>query len=126
MQVESLAGLEKAFEEWRSRKRYAREAVPADLLAKARQAVRHHGMAAVVRATRVERRHLNLKQGSSGPHRKRVSARVPGFSRIEIAAPVAQPFAEVETAFGLKLRLFAQSEAALEWLSSLCGSGGAR
>lgn len=36
MEVESLAGLTTAFEQWRSKNRHAREAVPEELLERAR------------------------------------------------------------------------------------------
>jgi len=46
---------------------------------------------------------------------------------VELAAPVAmpRPFAEVEMPTGLKVRLFTQTDAALELLRSLCATGGA-
>ena len=127
MDVESLAGLTAAFKEWRSRKRHPREAVPADLLKRARQVARRHGPAAVARATKVDR--SRLKIGSTSQRaRGAAAARVPAFSRVELAAPVvaARPFAEVEMPTGLKVRLFTQTNEALELLSSLCGAGRAR
>ena len=122
MNVESLAGLRAAFEQWRSKKRYAREAVPADLLDRAIQAARRHGPSAVARATKVDRG--RLKTGG----RSRGRSGVPAFSRLEVAAPMvaARPFAEIETVAGLKLRLFTQTHEALELLWSLCSTGGAR
>jgi hypothetical protein len=54
---------------------------------------------------------------------------VPTFTRVELAAPAevaARPFAEVETATGLKVRLFIPTDEALKLISSLCGLGGAR
>ena len=53
---------------------------------------------------------------------------VPTFSRMEIVAPAvaARPVAEIETASGLKVRLFTQTDEALQLVSSLCGSGAAR
>lgn len=122
-----LARLKAAFEEWRSKKRYAREAVPADLLERARAAARCHGPAAVARATKVDRGRLKI--GGNGRHRREAAAaRVPTFSRVELAAPavVARAFAEIETATGLKVRLYTQTGEAFELLSSLCGLGGAR
>lgn len=128
MEIESLAGLTAAFEEWRSKKRHAREAVPGRLLDRARQAARRHGPAAVARATKVDRGRLKI--GSDGRRRRRAAtaAGVPVFSRIELSAPsvTARPFAEVETATGLKVRIFAQTNEALQLISALCGSGGAR
>ena len=44
---ESLAKLEAAFTDWRSRKRHPREAVPVDLVRRACAAARRHGPAAV-------------------------------------------------------------------------------
>jgi hypothetical protein len=127
MKRESLDGLMAAFEEWRSKKRYLREAVPAALMERARRAARRHGPAAVSRATKVDRG--RLKTGSGGRRTRRpAAARALAFSRVELAAPAvaARPFAEVETATGLKLRLFTQTDEVLELLSSLCSSGGGR
>jgi hypothetical protein len=46
---------------------------------------------------------------------------------VELAAPAtARPFAEVETPTGMKVRLFTQTDEALDLLSSLCGMRGAR
>jgi hypothetical protein len=122
MDVESLAGLKAAFEEWRSKKRYEREAIPAHLLERARLAARRYGPAAVARATKVDRGRLKTGLGRRST-RRALAMDVPTFSRVELAAPAtaARPFAEVETATGLKVRLFAQTDAALELLSSLCG-----
>lgn len=121
-----LARLKAAFEEWRTKKRYPREAVPTGLLKRARAAAQRHGPAAVHRATKVDRSRLK-----TGRRRKRagttaLAARVPAFSRVELAAPVAmpRPFAEVEMPTGLKVRLFTQTDAALELLRSLCVPGG--
>lgn len=58
MAEESLARLRDAFEAWRSRKRHAREAVPGELMARARAAARQHGVAAASRATRVQQDRL--------------------------------------------------------------------
>ncbi len=127
MGKESLAGLRAAFEQWRSKKRYPREAVPAELLERARQAARRYGPAAVGRATKVDRGRLKTGGRSRGA-RGAPAARVPRFSRVELAAPAvtARPFAEVETVTGLKLRLFTPSDEALHLLSSICGVGGGR
>jgi hypothetical protein len=47
---------------------------------------------------------------------------------VALAAPPATvaPFAELETATGLKLRLFAQTDETLELISMLCAAGGER
>jgi hypothetical protein len=127
MEGESLAGLKAAFEEWRSKKRYVREAVPAALLQRARRAAPRHGLGAVARVTKVDQRRLQAGSGSRRARRP-VAARAPVFSRVELAAPsdAARPFAEVETAAGLKLRLFAPTTESLALLSSLFSSGGVR
>jgi hypothetical protein len=39
---------------------------------------------------------------------------------------MARPFAEIETAVGLKVRLYTPSGEAFKLLSSLCGLGGGR
>ena len=135
MEVESLAGLKAAFEMlkaafemWRSKKRHPREAVPAELVERARAAAQRHGPAAVDRVTKVGRARL-----TSGRRGRRESgaavASVPTYSRVAVAAPAApttQPFAEVESPTGLKVRLFTQTGEALGLLSALLGAGGAR
>lgn len=127
MENESLAKLKAAFEEWRSKKRYAREAVPADLLERARAAAVRHGPAAVHRATKVGRGRLKTRRRSRGGTRA-LAARVPAFSRVELAAPAMaiRPFAEVEATSGLKVRLFAQSEETLGLLASILDAGAGR
>ena len=127
MEVESLAGLKAAFEAWRSRKRHPREAVPVDLLERARAAARRHGSAAVGRATKVGR--ARLKGGRSRGEGGVAAASVPTYSRLEVAAPAAptsRPFAEVEMPSGVKVRLFTDTGEALGLLSALLGAGGAR
>ncbi len=122
---ESLAKLRAAFAEWRSRKRHPREAVPVDLVRRACAAARRHGPAAVHRATKVDR--SRLKAGGRSRHERRAPAATgAAYSRVELAAPVAaaRPFAEVEMPTGLKVRLFAGTDEALELLSSLLGAGG--
>ncbi len=127
MAIETLAGLETAFDKWRSRKRHAREAVPADLLERACAAARLHGPSAVARATKVDRGRLKTERRSRG-RSKGPAASLPTFSRLEITAPAGTsgPFAEVEMPTGLKVRLFAQTDEALGLLSSLLGAGGPR
>ena len=126
MEGESLAGLKTAFEQWRSTKRHAREPVPAPLLKRARAAARRHGPGAAARATKVDRRRLG-----SSPEVSRAklsapasAARVPAFSRIELAAPSTLAFAELEMANGLKVRLFTPTREAIELLSSLLSDAG--
>jgi hypothetical protein len=121
----SLDELKAAFERWRRKKRYRQEAIPAALMERARRAARRHGPAAVARATRVDRG--RLKTGSRSRRARRpAAARAPAFSRLELAAPAvaARPFAELETATGVKVRLFTQTDEVLELVSSLFGSGG--
>jgi hypothetical protein len=137
MADESLTELREAFVAWRSRKRHAREAVPGDLMARARAAARHHGPAAVGRATGVQRDRLVVaraerERGAGAGAKRSVAAAsiVPAYSRVELAATAASPparaFAEVEAPSGLKVRLFIESGGALGLLSALLGAGGAR
>ena len=51
---ESLVKLKVAFAEWRSRKRDVREAIPVELVRRARAVARRHGPAAVYRVTKVD------------------------------------------------------------------------
>lgn len=128
MDGESLAELKVAFEKWRSRKRHVREAVPVELLQRARTAAGRHGAAAVARATKVDRGRLDTSR-SRGKAGRVLEAGVPTYSRLELAAPAAataRPFAEVEMPTGLRVRLFTETREALGLLSSLLGAGGPR
>jgi hypothetical protein len=132
MADESLVGLKHAFDAWRSRKRHAREAMPGELMERARAAARHHGPAAVARATRVQRARLVVARTGRGESERRsvAASMVPAYSRVEVAAPAAplsaRPCAEVETSSGLKVRLFTETGGALGLLSALLGAGGAQ
>lgn len=127
MDGESLAELNSAFEKWRSRKRHVREAVPEELLQRARAAAARHGWAAVARATKMDRGRLESDR-SRGGKRRVPETRVPVYSRLDLAAPAAtaRPFAEVEMPTGLRVRLFTDTGEALGLLSSLLGAGGLR
>lgn len=121
----SLAKLKVDFAEWRRRKRYVREAIPVELVQRARAAAQRHGLAEVYRVTKVDLG--RLKDGG----RSRVAKRAPAagvatYSRVELAAPTgsSRPFAEVEMSTGLKVRLFAVTDETLGLLSSLLGAGG--
>lgn len=125
MNCESLDGLKAAFERWRGRKLHRREMIPEDLLAKARCAARLHGRSAVARATKIDWRRLT-GDARQPARRSKARPRALSFSRMELCAPVAAstPFAEVETAAGMKVRLFSQTSEVLELLSSLLASRG--
>jgi hypothetical protein len=125
MDGESLAELKAAFEKWRSKKRHVREAVPAELLQRARAAAASHGWAAVARATKVDRGRLETER-SRGRKKRVPGAGVPLYSRVELAASAAtaRPFAEVELPTGLRVRLFTDTGEARALLSSLLGAGG--
>lgn len=125
MATESLADLEAAFKEWRRRKRHVREAVPAALLERARAAARHHGLGSVSRATKVDQARLRADRGTHPTTNATVEG-VARYSRLEIEAPAARPFAELEMPTGLKVRLFAPTEQTMALVSALCGRGGAR
>ena len=127
MEVESLAALKAAFEAWRRGKQHPREAIPAALMERACVAARHHGSAAVARATNVGRGRLKTgkrreKSAAAGPS-------APRYSRVEVAAPATtRAFAEVEMPTGVKVRLFTETGEALGLLTALlgAGAGGAR
>jgi hypothetical protein len=123
MKVDSLDELKAAFGRWRKKKRYIQERVPEELWERALRAVRAHGLTGVARATKLEPARLIARGGKS----KRNRSSAPTFSRLEVTAPSAtpHPIAEVETATGVKLRIFAQTRETLGLVSSLCGMGGA-
>jgi hypothetical protein len=127
MRAESLDELKAAVEDWRSRKRYPQEALPDDLLNRARRAIGVHGLGPVVRATKIDRTRIKTGRARRGKS-TRPAATVPTFSRVDLAAPPpTRPFAEVEMPTGVKVRIFTQTDEALDLLSSLCcQAGGAR
>jgi len=133
MKVDSLDELRSAFAEWRRRKKHAREAVPEELLARARRATEKHGVRAVVGVTRVERARLfrSRPAGRRAPdaRTKGEPRSVPTFSRLEMSAPSSaspRPIAEVETGSGVTLRMFEQTPELMGLLSAVCGLGGVR
>ena len=155
MTEESLEELEAAFAGWRKNKRNAREPVPKALWEQTLRAAEIHGALAVSRVTKIQRsrivervekskstgglrceadassRSCNGSADSTGRRSlvKSKGTTMPHFSRVSISAPSVPgcPVAEVETASGLKLRIFVQTQEMLNLLSSLCStSGGAR
>ena len=133
MKVDSLDELRSAFAEWRRRKKHAREAMPEELLARARRATEKHGVTAVVAATRVERARL-FRSGPAirkAPDEKKKGKpeSVATFSRLELSAPSTpspRPIAEVETGSGVRLRMFEQTPELMGLFSAVCGLGGVR
>jgi len=133
MRVESLDELRSAFAEWRRGKKYLREPMPEELLARARRATERHGLRAVVGVTRVERARLfrsRLAGSKAAEGRtKGEGPLVPMFSRLELSAPSAsrpRPIAEVQTGSGVTLRVFEQTPELMGLLSAVCGLGGMR
>jgi hypothetical protein len=134
MKVDSLEELESAFAAWRRRKKYVREPMPEELRARAQQAMKKHGVGAVVRVTRIDQRRLlrtrpgHLKASSvSGrsPKRKGLKESVPAFSRVMLSAPSApspRPLAEVEKS-GVTLRVFEETPGMVGLLCAACGFG---
>ena len=137
MKVDSLDDLKSAFAKWRRRKKHAREATPEALLARAQRAAKKHGVAAVVRVTGVDRSRLfrrmpavrRAKQKATTKREVGTGRSVPSFSRLELGALSAaspRPLAEVETATGVRLRLFEGTPEMMGLLTAVCGFGGMR
>jgi hypothetical protein len=105
--------------------------VPDELLERARRATEVHGVKEVVRAIRVERSRLFRRRLDERPAPTATmpagQPAIPAFSRLQLTPRAwgATPIAELETPAGLKLRVFAESNAIVGLLSSLCGMGGA-
>lgn len=131
MKVDSLSELRVAFAGWRRGKRHVREVVPDELLERARRAAEVHGVKEVVQAIRVERSRLFRRRPeerlATAPTLPPAQPVIPAFSRLELTPPAlgATPIAELETPAGLKLRVFAESNAMVGLLARLCGMGGA-
>lgn len=120
-----LSELKIEFRDWRRRKRFPNEAIPDDLLKKARAAAADHGVGPVAGALMVQRRHLtSTVDGELTP--AAASAPTPAFSRIQLSMPTSsQPLMEAETPVGMKLRIFAVTPETVGVLSSFCRAGGA-
>jgi hypothetical protein len=134
MKVDSLSELKVAFAGWRRGKRHVREAVPDELLERARRGAEVHGAKEVVRAIQVERSRLFGRRRDERPApaltmppAPPAPPAIPAFSRLALAPPAsgAAPIVELETPAGLKLRVFAESNAMVGLLARLCGIGGA-
>ena len=124
MKVESLDELKAAFAGWRVRKRHVREQVPDELWERVLKASRVHGTNAVARATKLERSRI---EGRAKKEKRGIHEAIPAFSQLSIteSASTTRPIVEVETATGLKLRFFEQTQETINLLSSLFGLGGA-
>src|SRR5438093_12039260 len=100
MKVDSLSELKVAFAGWRRGRRHVREAVPEELLERARRAAEVHGVKEVVRAIRVERSRLFRRRRDErpapAPTMPAAQPAIPAFSRLELtprgsgAAPIAE------------------------------------
>jgi hypothetical protein len=123
MTEESLAELATAFENWRKNRRNLREPVPQALWEQTIRAIDVHGDHAVAQATKLQRSRIVERAKKS----KNRGTEVPAYSRVSIAAPSEPgcPIAEVETAAGVKLRVFVQTRETVELLTSLCSDRGA-
>jgi hypothetical protein len=126
-----LEELSAAFGEWRSKKKYAREQTPEELVRRARSAASVHGVNRVAQAVRLDRHWLveGGKGRGSGRAPPGGSARgAPSYSRVEMVGPVAsaRPFAELEMPSGIRLRLYSSGPETMGLLSSMCGLGGGR
>jgi len=105
--------------------------VPDELLERARRAAEVYGVKEVVRAIRVERSRLfGCQRDERLPTALMIPPAppaIPAFSRLELTPPTsgAAPIVELETPAGLKLRVFAESNAMMGLLARLCGMGGA-
>jgi hypothetical protein len=130
MSAVSLEELGSAFETWRKNKRNARELVPKALWEQTLLAVEIHGTLAVSRVTKIQRSRIveRAEKGKGKVKGKGKTLTVPAFSQVTISPPSVpgSPVAEMETAIGLKLRIFVQSDEMVKLLLTLCSSGGTR
>lgn len=121
------------FRRWRKRKQHVRERIPDELMKKARQAIPAHGAWLVAQTIGVE--HARLTQGFR-PRKGRAAKQrqaspqsvkplkapaPPAYSRLELPVPSAsaRPVAEVETAAGVKLKVFEVTPETVSLLSAL-------
>ena len=126
MRVESLEELVGAFSEWRSKKRHPREATPEALVKRASRVASVHGLGPVARAVKMDRR---LLEAPGAPGRARSGPWAPPtYSRVEVVTPAVtvRPFAELEMASGVRVRLYSPTPETMGLLCSVCGAGGGR
>ena len=133
MRGDSLVRLRSMVRGWRRQKKSAREAVPDDLMERARRAAVVHGVGAVIRATGIQHRHLTAKVRSkvhvvASGKRAKIAIVTPSYSRIElpVAAMPTRVLAEAESPSGVKIRVFALTPETLGLLSALGSSGRAQ
>jgi hypothetical protein len=124
MTDESLDNLSAAFRDWRSSKRTVKERVPDALIERARRAASVHGAGPVAYRLRISRERLT--PAPTPTVNPPTQPPMPGYSRIEIAAPPRShpPLVEAETPAGVKLRVFAITPDTVGLLSSFCRAGG--
>ena len=124
---DSLADLGAAFAQWRENKRYPREAVPAELLKRAQRAASVHGDKAVIRVTKLDRSRIWKRRRHQATRPPPTPSPAPDatFSRLELSPPSPSgPLVEIETADGLKLRVFTGAPEVLRLLSSMLTKSG--
>lgn len=125
MRVDSLDELKRAFEEWRVKKRHAREAVPAALVERARRTAEVHGPRPVARAAKLDGRRLMRASGSPRREGGRTEPKAPGYSRVEVGtSAVGRPPAEAGTPNGVKVRVYVATAEMLALLTAASGGGG--
>jgi hypothetical protein len=130
VKVDSVAELTAAFDEWRKKKKHAREAMPQELVERARRTARVHGARRVTEAVKLDNRRLRGLPAARGASKQRVEtgARmpvpVPGYSRVELTGTVGgRPLAELEMPSGVKVRVYAATEEMLSLVSRVCAGG---
>lgn len=130
-----LKNLAADFRRWRKRKQHVRERIPDELMKKARQAIPAHGAWLVAQTIGVEHTRLTkgprprkgraAKQRQASPRPVKLlrapAPPVPAYSRLELPVPSAsaRPVAEVETAAGVKLKVFEVTPETVSLLSAL-------
>lgn len=123
MKVDSLEELSAAFGKWRATKRHPREAMPEELVERARGTASVHGVRQVARMVRVDCRRLERTNGARREE-GRVTAAT-GYSRVEmVGCGGGGAFAELEMPNGVKVRLYSQTEQTTRLLTVLCAGGG--
>lgn len=138
MKVDSLQQLEAAFATWRQEKQSRYEKTPRELLIRARQTAKKHGATAVVQATGIDRKLLGKATVDDAGEEETNDAEVvleptakatPAFSRLSLSAPTpknARPLVEIETAAGIKVRVFESTPEIMSLLAAACELRGRR
>lgn len=121
MAKQSIDAVRTSFEEWRLTKRHRTEAIPENLLKRARELIPVLGLGAVaVRLGISSSRLRETSKVAQKPTKVKTNLKSVGFSRLEMARP-ASSLAEVVMPNGVKLNFFSITPETVALVTALSG-----